>query len=344
MDGLLNAFLWLALTACVAVLLVPALPRLKERYCKWRIHLRLKNALPASHYTVLRDLALRREAAGAETVRIDHLVIAPYGIFVIAACTRAGAIFGAERDRDWTGLRFRRRCRFTNPLRLAEEQASFLQRLLDLDGAVFHPMVVLCGGAVPETTMPPHVTPLGGMAPFIQVRTGELLGWDAAARATALVKARQVPPGVQTTAARLSRRRRAEGPRFGAQQAVLGLAMMSVLASAAGYLADNLSEVPAQFPDHPVEWPAERAQQARPSPFVANPFVDGPPPPRIELPRSTPPADAAPRRPDRETTLLCTHQTETRRCHCFEASGGEVYIGYERCKELSDRAQRVSQR
>ncbi|MDX1380330.1 MAG: nuclease-related domain-containing protein [Xanthomonadales bacterium] len=339
MDGLLNAFLWLALTACVAVLLVPALPRLKERYCKWRVHLRLRNALPASHYTVLRDLALRREAAGAETVRIDHLVIAPYGIFVIAACTRAGAIFGAERDREWTGLRFRRRSRFPSPLRRAEEQARFLGSLLNLDDAVFHPMVVLCGGGAPETVMPPHVTPLGGLAPYIQVRTGELLGWDESARAAATVRARQVPPGIQATAARLNRRRRAEGPRFGAQQAVLGLAMMSVLASAAAYLADNLSEVPAQFPDHPVEWPAQRVQQAQPSPFV-----DGPPPPRIELPRSTPAADAAPRRPDRETTLLCTHQAETRRCHCFEPAGGEVYIGYERCRELSDHTNRVSQR
>lgn len=334
MDGLLNAFLWLALTACVAVLLVPALPQLKDRYCKWWVHLQLKNALPASHYTVLHDLTLRREAAGAETVRIDHLVISPYGVFVIAACNRAGAIFGAERDSEWTGLRFRRRSRFPNPLRCVEEQARFLGKLLDLDQAVFHPMVVLCGGAAPETVMPPHVTPLGGVAPYIQVRTGELLGWDESARAAATVRARRVPPGVQATAARLNRRRRAEGPRFGAQQAVLGLAMMSVLASAVGYLADNLSEVPAQFPDHP----AGRVQQARPSPFL-----EGSPPPRIELPQSTAPA-AAPRRPDRETTLICTHQVETRRCHCFEPAGGEVYIGYERCKELADRTNRVSQR
>jgi len=334
MDGLLNAFLWLALTACVAVLLVPALPRLKQRYCKWRVHLRLKSTLPASHYTVLCELALRREAAGAETVRIDHLVISPYGIFVIAACTRAGSIFGAERDREWTALRLRRRSRFPNPLHCAEEQARFLQKLLDLDETVFHTMVVLCQGAEPATAMPPHVTPPGGLVPFIQVRNGELLGWDRAARATAMVRARQVPPGVQATAARLNRRRRAEGPRFGAQQAVLGLAMMAVLASVAGYLADNLSEVPAQFP----ESPAERVQQARPSPFA-----DDAAPPRIELPRSAAP-EAVRQRPDRDATLLCTHQVETRRCHCFEPAGGEVYIGYERCKELSDRTPRVSQR
>jgi hypothetical protein len=334
MDGLLNAFLWLALTACVAVLFVPAMPGLKARSCKLRVHLRLKNALPASHYTVLRDLALRRDAAGAETVRVDHLVISPYGIFVIASCPRAGSIFGAERDREWTGLHWRRRSRFANPLRGAEEQARCLQKLLDLDEAVFHTMVVLCGGAEPETAMPPHVTPPGGMVPFIQVRTGELLGWDGAARAAALVRARQVPPGVQATAARLNRRRRAEGPRFGAQQAVLGLAMMAVLASMAGYLADSLSEVPAQFPENP----AERVQQARTSPFV-----EDAPPPRIELPQSAAPA-AERQRPDREATLLCTHQVETRRCHCFEPAGGEVYIGYERCKELSDRTPRVSQR
>jgi hypothetical protein len=334
MDGLLKAFLWLALTACVAVLLVPALPRLKERYCKWRVHLRLKSALPASHYTVFRDLVLRGGSAGAETVRIDHLVVSPYGIFVIAACLRSGAIFGAERDAEWTALKYRRRSRFANPLRRAGDQARCLRQLLELDEAAFHTMVVLCGGAEPETTMPPHVTPLGGVVPYIQVRTGELLGWDESARAVATVRARQVPPGVQATAARLNRRRRAEGPRFGAQQAVLGLAMMAVLASVAGYLADNLSEVPAQFPDHP----AERAQQAQPGPFL-----DAAPPPHIELPQSTEPEPRPPGR-DRHARLLCTHQVETRRCHCFEPAGGEVYIGYERCKELADRNPRVSQR
>lgn len=333
MDGLLNVFLWLALTACVAVLVLPALPGLKGRYGQWRVHLQLKHGLPASHYTVLRDLTLRRDAAGTETVRIDHLVISPYGLFVITACHYAGSIFGAERDREFTRVRFRTRHRFANPLRKAEAQIGSLQNLLELDAAVFHPMVVFSGNAELKTNMPPHVTPLGGLVPYIQVRTGESLGFDEAARVAALVKARRLPPGVQAAAARINRRRRTEGKRFGAQQAVLGLAMMAVLSSVAGYLADNLSEVPAQFPD---SYP-RHAQPGGPSPFV-----EGAPPPRIQLPGTAEPP--ARQRPNREATLLCTHAAESRRCACFEPAGGEVYIAYEECKTLAGRNPIVSQR
>lgn len=330
MDGLLNAFLWLALAACLAVLLLPVLPRLRERYSRWRVHRLLTEMLPAPYYTVLRDLTLRRDAAGAETVHIDHLVISPYGLFVIEDCETPGAVFGAERDLQWTRLRFRRRRPMENPLRRCEEHVRILQNLLNLDPVVFHPLVVFSGGAEPQTPLPPHVTQLGGLVPYIQVRTGELLGFDEAARVTALVRSRQLPPGVQAAAARINRRRETEGQRFGAQQAVLGLALMAVLASAAGFLADNLSEVPGQYPD--------RYGQAAP-----DPFVESAPPPTVRLPGR---AEPEPVRlsPSREASLLCTHSAETRRCACFEPGGGEVYIGFEACRALADRDHQVSQR
>jgi restriction system protein len=333
MDGLLDVFLWLALAACVAVLMLPSLPRLKGHYSRWRVHLRLKSALPASHYTVLRDLTLRRHGEGAETVQIDHLVISPYGIFVITNCARTGSVFGAERDPEWTRFHFRHRSRFPNPLLRNLSQIHCLQSLLGLDEAMFHSMVVFGGGADLQSAMPPHVTPLGGMLPYIQVRTGEVLGYEEAARTAAVVKSRRLPPGVQAAAARINRRRNTEGQRFGAQQAVLGLAMMAVLASAAGYLADNLSGVPGQFPDSY----SERVQPARPSPFI-----EGAPPPRIDLPGVAAP-QATRRRPDRESSLLCTYSAETRRCACFEPAGGEVYIRHERCRDLAGRNPRISQ-
>ncbi|MCU0990352.1 MAG: NERD domain-containing protein, partial [Xanthomonadales bacterium] len=84
MDGLLDVYLrvllWLALAACLAVLVVPALPRLKGRIGAWRVHRRLQQALPASHYTVLRDVTVRRATAtGVDTSQIDHVVVSPYG-------------------------------------------------------------------------------------------------------------------------------------------------------------------------------------------------------------------------------------------------------------------------
>ena len=330
MDGLLNAFLWLALAACVAVLVLPSLPNLKSRYDGWRVHLLLRRSLPASHYTVLRNLTLRRDASGTETVHIDHLVISPYGVFVIEDCGVSGSVFGSERDREWTRLRFRRRRPFPNPLLHCEEQIQLLRRLLDVDPTCFHPLVVFSNGAESKTPLPPHVTPLGGLVPYIQVRTGQLLEFEEAARIAAVVRSRQLPPGVQAAAARINRRRRTEGQRFGAQQAVLGLALVAVLVSVAGFLADNLTEMPGQYP------------QAF-TPAQSSPFVKGASAPRIQLPGRAQPEPVR-LRPDRESVLLCTHSTETRRCACFEPGGGEVYIAYEDCRALAENGPRVGQR
>jgi hypothetical protein len=253
MDGLLDTYLrlalWLALGACLAVLVLPALPKLKSRVAKLRVHQRLNRALPASHYTVFRDVALRRDTPnGPETIQFDHLVVSPYGIFIIETHPCSGWIFGRERDPVWTRIHYRIRRNFQNPLIRGRARALALQELLALDPLAFHSLVVFAGSAELRTPMPPEVTRLGGMLPYIQVRTEELLGFDKAARAAAVIKASRLSASVQSTAAHIDRLRKAEGARFGARQAVLALVLMVSLSAVAGTLVHNLSELPGQFP------------------------------------------------------------------------------------------------
>jgi hypothetical protein len=252
MDGLLDVYLrvllWLALLACLAVLVVPALPRLKGRIGSWRVHRRLQQALPASHYTVLRDVTVRRAtAAGVDTSQLDHVVISPYGIFVIASKHYSGWIFGAEREPQWTRVHFRSRRQFPNPLSENHAHVRALQELLGLDDAVFHSLVVFSGSAGIRTPMPPNVTRLGGLLPYIQVRTAKLLDFDEAARVAGVLAVKRLAPGVQSTAEHIASLRQTQGSRFSARQALLGLALMLSLVAVAGTLVDNLSEVPGQF-------------------------------------------------------------------------------------------------
>ena len=252
MDGLLDTYLklalWLALSACFVVLVLPVLPKLNSRLAKWRVHQRLKRALPASHYTVFRDVVLRSDTAtGPETLQFDHLVVSPYGIFVIETNPWSGWIFGRERDPVWTRIHYRIRRNFQNPLIQSRARTRGLQELLALDALAFHSLVVFAGSAELRTPMPPHVTRLGGMLPYIQVRSEELLGFDQAAHATAVIKTSCLSPSVRSTAAHIDRLRKIEGPRFGARQAVLALVLMVSLAAVAGTLIHNLSEVPGQF-------------------------------------------------------------------------------------------------
>lgn len=268
MDGLLDTYLrlalWLALGACFAVLVLPALPKLQSRLAKFRVHQRLKRALPASHYTVFRDVALRRETAtGPETVQFDHLVVSPYGIFVIDTNPCSGWIFGRERDSVWIRIHYRIRRNFQNPLIRSRARTRALQELLALDALALHSLVVFAGSAELRTPLPPEVTRLGGMLPYIQVRTEELLGFDTAAHATAAIKTSRLSPSVQSTAAHIDRLRRTEGQRFGARQAVLALVLMISLSAVAGTLVHNLAEVPGQFPTQCSEAPEDADGQPR---------------------------------------------------------------------------------
>jgi len=287
MEGLSTVLLLLALAAGLSALLLPALPQIKGRIGEWLVHFRLSRSLPASHYTIIRDIKLRRSGA-SNVVRVGHVVVSAYGLFVIETCHWSGWLFGAERDAEWTRMHFRARRREPNPLRQLQTRVAALQEALGLDAALFHPLVVLTGGAQFRTALPPNITPLGGMIPFIQVRSRETLGYEAVPQVAQRLEALRVTPGPQTRAAQIAELRRSQRTRFGARQATTALAFMLAMVSVAGLLIQNLAEVPGRYP----------AAQ----PVAASPFSDDAPPPRIELPHSAgmAPEKASPRRSNGE--------------------------------------------
>jgi hypothetical protein len=356
MDGLLLVFLLLALAAAVWLLLRPALPQVKGRIGEWRVRFALKRALPASHYTLFHDVTLRSgRAENGPTAQIDHVVVSPYGVFVIETNNCSGWIFGSERDPHWTRVRFRSRLKFHNPLRQNQGHVRALQELSGLDASCFHPLVVFTGSAEFKTPMPARVTQLGGLVPFIQVRTQELIGFDEAQRVSGLLESSRLPPGIQTAAAQLAALRESHGKRFSAKQAMLGLGLMAALLLAAGSLVHHLAETPGQYPSSGGE--------AAPSPFAENA-----PPPRIVLPeragraRPTAPVavitDADVRQPAPpaglhqgkrqqavndnllagDSSLMCAYAAESRRCACYDPQGRKADLDYGECRMLADRA------
>jgi hypothetical protein len=319
MDGLLDLYLrvllWLALVGCFAVLVVPALPRLKGRIGEWLVHQRLKHALPASHYTLFRDLALRHATdAGVDTAQIDHVVVSPYGVFVIETRHYSGWIFGAEREPEWTRVHFRSRRKFPNPLRENHAHIRALQELLGLDDGVFHSLVVFSGSAEIRTPMPPNVTRLGGMLPYIQVRTAELLGFEEAARAAGVLTAKRLAPGVQSTAAHIASLRNRQGARFGARQALLGLVLMVSLVAVAGTLIEHLSEVPHRYPgENPGQYSGQNSGQYEEQ-YAVQPFGHD------------------------EPAVDCAWSPDAQRCTCYELRDGQVHVAREACEALAAEA------
>lgn len=308
LDLYLRVLLWLALAACFAVLVLPALPRLKGRIGEWLVHQRLQHALPASHYTVFRDVTLRHATdAGVDTVQIDHVVVSPYGVFVIETRHYSGWIFGAEREPEWIRIHFRSRRKFRNPLRQNHAHIRALRDLLGLDEAKFHSLVVFSGSAEIRTPMPPNVTRLGGMLPYIRVRTAELLGFEEAARAAGVLAAKRLAPGVQSAAAHIASLRNQQGARFGARQALLGLVLMVSLVAVAGTLIEHLSEVPHRYPGQDAgQYSGQYAEQYAVQPFgYDEPAVD------------------------------CAWSPDAQRCTCYESRDGQAPVAREACEALA---------
>jgi restriction system protein len=272
MDGLLTVFLLVMVVAAAYVLLQPASPDLRARLGEWRVQFALKRGLPASHYTVFSNVSLPQAPSGKTACgRLGHVVISPYGIFVIATRHLSGRISGGPADPHWTWKRWRSKTTFRNPLRVNDEHIAALSDFLGVDGARFYSLLVYTGAAEFETAMPVEVTQLGGLAPFIQVRTQQSLGFEEAERVAGRMASNRPPPGIQTAAAHLAVLRETHGSRFSAKQAMLALGLMAALLLAAGSLIHRLAEMPGRYPS--------RDPGAAPSPFVENA-----PPPRITLP------------------------------------------------------------
>jgi ribosomal protein L32 len=100
------------------------------------------------------------------TVQIDHIVISPYGVFIVETKNLSGWIFGSEHQPVWTQSLYGRNYTFQNPLRQAYRQKVILSSFLDVDAARIHPVIVFVGNGSFKTDMPPNVI-RNGLASYI---------------------------------------------------------------------------------------------------------------------------------------------------------------------------------
>ena len=125
----------------------------------------LRRRLDASIYHVLNDVYLPLD--DGSTTQIDHVVVSPFGVFVIETKTYKGWIFGNPRDAKWTQALPRRKSRFQNPLR---QNYLHVQRLVALTGLladVVHSVVAFSGEATFKTKFPPEVMHFADVADYI---------------------------------------------------------------------------------------------------------------------------------------------------------------------------------
>lgn len=118
----------------------------------------LRRELPAGyqHYA---NLVL--PTTKGDYTEIDHLVLSPFGIFVIEVKNYQGWIFGGEKQPQWTVQHFRSKHSFQNPLHQNYKHTEAVKHLLELSPATsneqVHSVVAFSLRAEFKTRMPANV-------------------------------------------------------------------------------------------------------------------------------------------------------------------------------------------
>ncbi|MFM2605934.1 nuclease-related domain-containing protein [Vibrio diabolicus] len=91
------------------------------------------------------------------TAQIDHLLISPFGIFIVETKNHKGWIFGDRNSQQWTQLLFGKKYRFQNPLRQAYRQKKALAAYFGIDEGLINTIVYFSGDCELKTELPANV-------------------------------------------------------------------------------------------------------------------------------------------------------------------------------------------
>jgi hypothetical protein len=140
-------------------------PWLKGHIGEALVRLAIRWRLDRNTYRALHDITLSTPDG---TTQIDHVLVSPYGLFVIETKNMRGWIFGGERQAQWTQKLYRHTSKFQNPLRQNYKHVKALAAALEVPEAIIHSVVVFVGASTFKTPMPANVTEGGGFVRYIR--------------------------------------------------------------------------------------------------------------------------------------------------------------------------------
>jgi restriction system protein len=91
------------------------------------------------------------------TSQIDHILVSPYGLFIVETKNKKGWIFGSVDQPNWTQSIYGKKYSFQNPLRQAFRQKRILSEYLELNESVIHTVIFFVGDCEFKTSLPDNV-------------------------------------------------------------------------------------------------------------------------------------------------------------------------------------------
>lgn len=132
-------------------------PFLKGKVGEFAVSAHVKLYLDKEKYILLNDCTFPDEQN--QTTQIDHILLSPYGIFVVETKNYKGWIFGGECQKTWTQKIYKNSYKFQNPLYQNYKHQKVLETILAdiVDPAVIHSIVVFMPDCEFKTQMPANV-------------------------------------------------------------------------------------------------------------------------------------------------------------------------------------------
>lgn len=147
---------WIVVIFIGLMLLKVFKPFLKGKFGEFAVTVHAKKYLSKA-YILLNNCTLPDDQIG--TTQIDHILLSPYGIFIIETKNYKGWIFGTERQKMWTQKIFKNSYQFQNPLHQNYKHVKVLQSVLQdiVDVDYIHSAVVFMPECEFKTAMPSTV-------------------------------------------------------------------------------------------------------------------------------------------------------------------------------------------
>lgn len=109
------------------------LPRLKGYIGERRIRQLLESL--GEEYIVFNDLYVPKR--NGKLTQIDHVLLSPYGIFVIETKNYTGWIFGQEQQKNWTQRIYKKKTHFYNPIMQNLSHVKALKCYVEMDVPIY---------------------------------------------------------------------------------------------------------------------------------------------------------------------------------------------------------------
>ena len=150
-------------------------PFLKGKIGEFAVSTHVKLYLDKDKYTLLNNCTLPDDTN--ITTQIDHILLSPYGVFVIETKNYKGWIFGSERQKIWTQKIYKNSYKFQNPLHQNYKHEKVLAEVLAdiVDPELIHSIVVFMPDCEFKTEMPKNVFRGAGWTDYVKTFENEMI-------------------------------------------------------------------------------------------------------------------------------------------------------------------------